>query len=202
MSRTTVRRGMIAATAATAAWILLGAESVLRPGSMSYRDAVWLIPWSLTAVVLAYLHMIQRDRAGRLERGSFWAVITAMGLAAAGTLGVLLDIDALKVLGFPLGAVLWVAAMLPFGVATVRAGVVPAYAGVALALLEPASLLTGIVLSPIAGLHDRGSYSAGLEKGLVTLLVARALWRLARNAGRDTEAPNARPVPKSGRISS
>ena len=119
---------MIAATA----WILLGAESVLRPGSMSYRDSVWLIPWSMTAVTLVYLHMVQRDRAGRLEPGSFWAVITAMGLAAAGTVGVLLDIDALKVLGFPLGAVLWIAAMVPFGVATGRAGVLPAYVGVAL----------------------------------------------------------------------
>ena len=44
MSRTTARRGMIAATTA---WILLGAESVQRPGSMSYRNGVWLIPWSI-----------------------------------------------------------------------------------------------------------------------------------------------------------
>jgi hypothetical protein len=47
-------------------------------------------------------------------------VITSMGLAAAGNVGVLLNIDALKALGFPLGALLWLAAMVPFGVATAR----------------------------------------------------------------------------------
>jgi len=192
MSVTIARRGFIAAMAATAAWVLLGADSVVRPGPMAYRDAAWLVPWILTAATVTCLHLVQRDRAGRWERVSFWVVITSMALAATGNVGVLLDIDVLKALGFPLGAVLWLVAMVPFGVATVRAGVVPAHVGVALALLEPGSLLTGILLSPVAGLHDRGSYSAGLEKGLVTFLVARALWQLAGRAGTATATRRSR----------
>jgi hypothetical protein len=105
---------------------------------------------------------------------------------------VLLDVDALKALGFPLGALLFLAAMVPFGVATARAGVVPAHVGVALALLEPGSLIAGIVLSPVAGLHERGSYSAGLEKALVTFLLARALWRLASRTGTAVEPRTSR----------
>jgi len=65
--------------------------------------------------------------------------------------------------------------MIPFGIATARGGAVPRRIGVALALLEPGSILTGIALSPLAGLHDRGNYSGGLEKGLVLLMVAFAL---------------------------
>jgi hypothetical protein len=72
MSITTAARlGAITATAATAAWVPLGADSVLRPSPLSYRDAVWLVPWSLTAVTVTCLHVVQRDRAGRLERASF-----------------------------------------------------------------------------------------------------------------------------------
>jgi hypothetical protein len=69
-------------------------------------------------VNLICFHLVSGTGAEGLKRGSFWVVITSMGLAAAGTVGVLFDIDALKVLGFPVGAVLWVAARVQFGVAT------------------------------------------------------------------------------------
>ena len=39
--------------------------------------------------------------------------------------------------------------------------------------------VTGVALSPIAGLHDRGNCSGGLEKGLVVLLIALALRSVA-----------------------
>lgn len=87
-------------------------------------------------MTLTYLHLDHRDRAGRLERASFRSGRHRDG-SAAGIVGVLLDIDAIKVLGCPLGAGLWLAAVVPFGVATVRAGVVPAHVGAALAVLEP-----------------------------------------------------------------
>jgi hypothetical protein len=163
---------------AAVSWCLLGVESIVRPGQHNYRDALWLVPWLLTAAALHRLHVAQRRPGARLEHWSYGVVLAAMAACAAGNLGLLFDIEALMALGFPLGALLWTLALVPFGVATVRAGVVPRHVGVALALLEPGSLLTGLLLSPIAGLADRGAYSAGIEKGLVLWLVARALVEL------------------------
>ncbi len=162
-------------TAAAVAWVLLGAESVARPGVYHVRDVVWVVPWLLTAAAFAGLHQRQRRRDRRGERWSFRLVMAAMGAVLVGQAGVVLDVAALKVLGFPLGALLWLAALIPFGVATARAGVVPRRVGVALALLEPGSILTGLALAPIAGLADRGGYSGALEKGLVLALLAVGL---------------------------
>jgi hypothetical protein len=180
MSEHTARRGALAGFAAGATWIALGAESALRGGSMHYRDLLWMVPWILTMTTFGYLHALQRHRAGRLERWSFRVVIASMALTLAGTTAVLLDIDALKMLGFPLGALLWLLATVPFGIATALAGVVPRYVGVALVLLEPGALLAGLLLSPILAVYDRGNYWSGVEKGLVIFLLAGSLWRLAR----------------------
>jgi hypothetical protein len=70
--------------------------------------------------------------------------------------------------------------------------VVPRHVGVALSLLEPGSLLTGLALSPIAGLADRGAYSAGIEKALVLWLVARALLAQASPGTVEPVAPRPR----------
>ncbi len=181
MSARTARRGALSGLAATAAWIALGAESAVRGGEMHYRDLLLVIPWTLTMATLWYLHVLQRDPCRRLERWSFRAVVSSMILVLVGGAGLLLDIDALKMLGFPLGALLWLTTMALFGTATARAGVVGRYVGVALALLEPGALLGGLLLSPILPVYDRGNYWGGLEKGLVILVLARALWRLAHN---------------------
>jgi hypothetical protein len=63
--------------------VALGAESVPCGGSMPYRDALWPVPWSLTALTLAGLHAVQRERADRPERWSFRVVVAAMGLPAS-----------------------------------------------------------------------------------------------------------------------
>jgi hypothetical protein len=180
VDRAAARRGAVVGLAATVTWLALGAESMLRGGEMHYRDPLQLVPWALTAATFAYLHRAQRRAGGRLERIGFVATMTAMALAAAGQVGVIADIGWLKALGFPLGALLWLVMLVPFGIGTVRAGVVRRRVGVAIALLEPLSIATGIALAPIAGLHDRGAYSGALEKGLVLLVVARGLAEVAR----------------------
>jgi hypothetical protein len=158
---------------------------VIRGGEMHYRDALWAIPWTLTLLTFAHLHVLQRRR-GRWVAASGVAVLVTMGMLLAGFTGLVLGVDALALLGFPLGALLWLVAMVPFGIATARAGVVPRGVGIALALLEPGSILAGVALSPLAGLHDRGNFSGGLEKGLVVLLLAAALGAAADRAARRT----------------
>jgi hypothetical protein len=175
------------ATAAAIAWALLGAESVIRPGQHNERDVVWVVPWLLTAAAFAGLHERQRRADRRGERWSFRLVLGAMAAVLLGQVGVVLDIAVLKVLGFPLGALLWLVAMIPFGVATVRARVVPRRVGIALALLEPGSILTGLALAPVAGLAERGGYSGALGKGLVLALLAAGLLEERRAAAASRE---------------
>ena len=176
------------ATGAAVTWTLLGAESVVRPGQHDERDVVWVVPWLLTAAAFAGLHQRQRRADRRGETWSFRLVLVAMAAVLLGQVGVVLDVAVLKVLGFPLGALLWLAVLIPFGVATVRARVVPRRVGVALALLEPGSILTGLALAPVAGLAERGGYSGALEKGLVLALLAAGL-REQRQAAAALRAP-------------
>ena len=46
---------------------------------------------------------------------------------------------------------------------------------VVLWLFEPASILTGVALSPIAPLHDSGSYTGGIEKAVGVLILGLAI---------------------------
>ncbi|SHN27181.1 hypothetical protein [Cryptosporangium aurantiacum] len=185
-----VRSGAAAATAAAICWIALGIDSVARGGAETSRDVFVLLPWVLTAFAVTQLHLAQRPPAGRrtwIEPVGYWAVMVAMLLTLVGTAAWPLDIPALQVLGFPLGVMIWLVAMIAFGWGTVRAGVFPTWAGVLLALLEPGSILTGLLLSPIAGLEDHGNYSAGLEKGVLLLLLAGALRRASVGAADTAE---------------
>jgi hypothetical protein len=167
--------GPRAAVTAAITWALLGVDSVLRPGEHHERDLFLFLPWLLTMVALAEVHRRQRheDRAG--ERRAFRAVLATMTLVALGQVGVVLDVGPLTALAFPTGPLLWIVAMVPFGVATFRAGVLPRRVGIAIALLEPGSIVTGVLLAPVAGLADRGAYSGALEKGAVLALIAAAL---------------------------
>lgn len=183
-ARRAARIGARVGIAAGVAWLALGLESTIRGGEMHYRDPLWMVPWVLTMATLAALYRAQRHALPPRGRVAARLLGGTMVLVLAGNVGLSLGLDGLAVLGFPIGATLWLAAMIPFGVATVRAGVVPRRVGIALALLEPGSILCGILLSPIAGLHDRGSYSGGIEKGAVLLLVALALAALEHRRNR------------------
>lgn len=172
-----VRRATAVGLGAAALWVVLGIESIVVGGEHHYRDVWWFLPWAGTIVAFAGLYVVQRAALRPWGRVAFGVVVTTMVAVMAGQLGVVLDVDRLKVLGFPLGALLWLASMIPAGIATARAGVVRRRAGVLMALLEPLSIATGVALAPIAGLYDRGNYSGAVEKGVVLLLIVREVSR-------------------------
>ena len=116
----------------------------------------------------------------------------ASALAFAGSIGIQAEQPALAALGFPGGAVIWAVGLMVFGVATLRAAVFPRFVGIALILLEPGSILTGLALAPISPLHDRGSYSAGVEKGLALALVSYGFMILQERS--PALNPTARPA--------
>jgi hypothetical protein len=183
------------ALAAGTAWLLIGLESTIVGGEQHYRDWLMFVPWTLTMVTWAGLYDLQRRRFGWFGTVAFAVLEIAMAIAWIGQAGVVLDIDVLAGLAFPLGAMLFGVGLVCAGAATYRAELVPRRYGVLLAGLEVLSVLNGILFSPIAGLHDRGSYSGGIAKGIVLLLVMRAACRAA--AGEETSR-NAQEVASSG----
>lgn len=159
---------------AAVSWFALGVESILRPVQANYRDLIWMLPFTLTALAFIYVHYVQRSDS-LAERIGFYSVMIASTLVFSGNIGLLTDQPMLSVLAFPWGAVLWAVGLIVFGLGTWKAGKLPKYVALALILLEPGSILTGLVLSPIAPLHDRGGYSAGVEKGLALAFIAYGL---------------------------
>jgi hypothetical protein len=167
--------GAWAGWAAAVFWFAFGVESIVRPGQANYRDALWFVPFGLTVVTFRYVHAVQRSSSRPAERTSFALLMATMAIVMAGNVGVLTDQPLLSIFAFPLGAILWIVTMLAFGIATWRAAVLPRYAAWAIILLEPGSILTGLALTPIAPVQPRGSYTAGIEKGLAVGLVALGL---------------------------
>ena len=175
------RTGLVAA----ALWLLLAAESVVRGGNHEYRDVLWVAPWLGTVAMLALVYRAQRSQLRAWGRLSFLIVGVTMTLVLVGQLGSLFDNDAMLVFYFPLGPVLWLLSMVPAGIATAGAGVVPRRVGVLIAGFEVISMATGLALSPVFGLDDGGDYSSiGIGKGLVVLAIAVSLLASRRRGPR------------------
>jgi len=104
--------------------------------TVNFRDAVWMIPFSLTAAAFIYLHLLQRSRAAMLEAIGFYAVMMASLLAFLGNVGVLTNFPLLAKFGFPWGALLWMAGLIVFGIGTWTARTAPWYVGLPLILLS------------------------------------------------------------------
>jgi hypothetical protein len=175
-----MRQGRVALTgswfgfASAIAWIALGIDSIARPYRVNARDTYWMLPASLMTITFIYVHLLHEQKQ-RLETAGFWAVMVATALVFAGNVGIQLGIKPLAFLGFPGGAIVWIAGMLLFGIGVLKAGVLPKYVGWAIILFEPGSILAGIALSPFAPLLERGAYSAGIEKGLAIGIVGLGL---------------------------
>lgn len=169
------RPGELAAWLAGAGFLGLSIETLLVDGSHGYRDLIWTVPGVCTLIAFGAVHSAQRCQASPFERSAYLVVQGGLIAGLVGNTARALDVDSLAWLGFPLGALLWFFGLVLFGIATLRARVVPRYVGRAILLLEPASIATGLALSPLLGLHDHGSYSGALPKAIVLALVARAL---------------------------
>jgi hypothetical protein len=155
-----------------AVWGAFGLESILRPAQWNARDTIWFVPFAFTAATFWCMHRTQERSDDRFERLAFYSIMIASSLVAVGNIGLTFNLTSLSKLGFPIGALLWMIGMILFGAATLRAGVLPKYAGWAVILFEPGSIVAGLALSPIAPLHERGGYSAGVEKGLAVFFMA------------------------------
>jgi hypothetical protein len=168
------------AVASFLGWAALAVESFVTPPPQAYRDALILVPWTLYAIVIVGVHQAQRDRTGAFARVGLIVTLAGMAASAIGNLGVLLGSQAMVAISFPVGPGMFSLGLLLFGIATVRAGVLPRYAGVALVLSQPLAIGVGVALSWRVPLHPHGSFTGGLGHGITVLLLAIALTRVQR----------------------
>ncbi len=160
-----VRWGAVGLVLGGAVWLVLGLSAVIGllqaiPGR---EDVVLLIvALLLTAAGLVGLHALQGARYGFFGRAGFYVALVALLARALGAGVYLAGSSALQWISYPWGTVAMLVGFVAYGVATVRAGVLPLWYGLALALSVPISL-------PLA------AYGTMLF-GLVMGVLGYALW--------------------------
>ena len=122
----------------------------------------------LLALALAGLHACQAASAEWDEQLGFWTACVGALLAGIGDFGEdWLRMEVLAGLLYFPGLLLLLVGLVLFGIGTVRAGVVPKWAG-ALLLLSP------IVAAPLGGLFSR--WTGTVLFGLIWVTLGFALW--------------------------
>lgn len=125
-------------------------------------DALLPAAYLLTAAGLAGFHALQKETYGRIGRGGFYTATIGSLSAVAATTAALAGSAELDLLHAG-GALLLIVGYILYGVATLRARMLPAWCGVAFIVVGPVTLFV------------MGNYSAtGL--GAVWLTLGYALW--------------------------
>lgn len=159
-----VRWGAAGLTLGGAAWLVLGLSNVFGylqaiPGR---EDVVLLVlALLLTAAGLSGLHALQGESYGLLGRAGFYVALASLAARALGAVAFLLGSSALDWISLP-GTLGMLIGFVAYGSATLRAGVLPRWYGVALTASVPVSL-------PLA------LYGTALF-GLLLVILGLALW--------------------------
>jgi hypothetical protein len=175
----TTKTGAWFAYLSFAGFFAMSIDSILHGGSERYRDLIIVLPLIGFAGALTALHRVQGERAGRLERPVYLVNMAAVGLLLIGE-GIQLFVDAGDARPlFMLPALGWIIGNTAYGVVTIRAKVFPPVVGALLTAAQPATMALGLLLKPIAGLHDFGNYSGALANAIAfgALGVALATYR-------------------------
>jgi hypothetical protein len=179
-------------------WVVFGLESIISPSPNNTRDAVWLLPGGLMLVVFWLVHLAQRSPQARFERIAYWILMAASALVMTVVVGLVANIPALVGFTAVVGILSWIVGLLVYGIATWKTGVLPWWSALAIILFEPGSVAFGLALSPIAPIHDRGAYSAGVEKGIALAVVALGLIAVRNRIRRQTDAPHSHSIVAGG----
>lgn len=163
------RRGAIGFILSGMVWFALGLSALLGylqaiPGR---EDVVlYLVAHLLLAMGLTGLYALQKGKYGLLGRVGFYVALAAVAARALGAVAFLAGSLALEWVSFP-STVGMVVGFVLFGVATVRAEVLPRWYGLALIAALPVTL-------PLA------TYGTTLF-GLILLVLGYALWAYLRD---------------------
>jgi hypothetical protein len=136
-------------------WVVLGLSAVLGflqaiPGR---EDVVLLIvALLLTAVGVLGLHALQRSRYGFFGRAGFFVALASLLARALGAGVYLAGSSALAWISYPWGTIGMLVGFVTYGVATMRARVLPLWYGLALIVSMPLSLPLGAYGTMLFGL--------------------------------------------------
>ena len=161
--------GSLAALAAGLAWSTLSLLSLAEPDPEAHLDVIMLLPLTLSIGGVSAVYLAQRHVFGRLGRLGFGVSIGSLALLVAGQACHVADLEMARNILIVPGIAGWIIGFALLGVATARAGILPVWSGVILALSEPLTILAGIALSPISPLSDFGDYSGAIMHGLIWL---------------------------------
>jgi hypothetical protein len=158
------RWGAVGLALGGAAWLVLGLSNVFGyvqaiPGREDV--ALLILALLLTAAGLVGLHALQGERHGLLGRVGFYLALPSLVVRALGAAAFLLGSSALEWVSLP-GTIGMLLGFVAYGLATLRAGVLPRWYGLALTVSVPVSL-------PLA------VYGTALF-GLILMVLGLALW--------------------------
>ncbi|MDP9456355.1 MAG: hypothetical protein M3Q60_11375 [Actinomycetota bacterium] len=143
--------------------------TVADPSEDRWLDIFIVVGILLAVVGLVGFHELQRETYGRIGRVGFYTVVAASLVQVAGLVGFLLGSMAFEWL-ILVGGLGSLVGFVLYGAATLRAGVLPRWCGVALIVALPAAI-------PL------GEY-AGLLFGVIWLALGYVLWsRMGSSAG-------------------
>jgi hypothetical protein len=172
-----VRWGAIGLMLGGVVWVVLGLFAVLGylraiPGR---EDVVLLIiALLLTAAGLVGLHALQNARYGFFGRAGFWIALASLVARALGAGVYLAGSSALAWISYPWGTIGMLVGFVAYGVARMRARVLPRWYGLALIVSMPISL-------PLA------AYGTTLF-GLIMVVLGYALWS-RKDDGTERQSP-------------
>lgn len=173
-----VRWGAIDLMLGGAVWVILGLS-----GALGYLQAIpgredvvlLIVALLLTAAGLVGLHALQGRSYGLLGRAGLYIAVASLLARALGAGVYLAGSSALQWISYPWGTIGMLVGFVVYGVATLRARVLPLWYGFALIVSVPISL-------PL------GAYGTTLF-GLIMLALGYALWS---RKGASTEQPSSR----------
>lgn len=149
-----IRWGAICLALGGATWVVLGllAAIGLLQAIPGREDVVLFVAaLLLSAVGLVGLHALQKDGYGRLGRVGLCIALAAVAARVSGAVVFLAGGSALEWISFP-GTFAMLVGFVLYGVATLRAGVLPHWYGIALVVAMPVSLPLAVYGTVLFGL--------------------------------------------------
>ena len=165
--------------AAMVGGVLWAAQNVLvlTVEEIRWTEGVFLVALLLVLAGVGGFHFLQEGRYGPIGRAGLWTIFGATVVQEVGLLIFIFGDATLFWLVSPVGYVAMIVGYVLFGAATLQAGVLPRWCGLALLLGEPVTYLLG----------DYG----GIVFGLMWVALGYVLWSL-RGVSAEQPAPRVR----------
>lgn len=171
-----IRWGGLTAMVAGLIWMVSGVLALIyggehEPGTTEdyLVEGTFALAILFTAGGMIGLHALQQGSYGRLGRAGLYLVVIASLAQAIATAVLLAGSDALEWVVFPVGLLAVLVGFVLYGIATLRAGVLPRWAGWGLIFGLPVAIALGLL-------------GGNILFGLLWLALGYTLWSRSTNA--------------------